>query len=210
MNAATVASSEEGANQFPIFRSAVGNPMLSVDVGTRGGAASALVLDGPVRGTKRKAEHRSENRSLGSGAFAEADRLEEQLSENRIVEEKGLDDLAELSRDDYSEWMSATSPLLCSPSPSQAIVHVSQSGLWDLQRKLTQGQRIGRGDVDKILRRRQSLTVPLDIRDAGSPFLDLPSPTDLDDACEKLGAHDLAEGLVKALDYVSGPEAEDL
>ena len=99
--------------------------------------------------------------------------------------------------------------LLMSPAPSprpDLFVHVSQSGLMHLRQKLTEGQKIGADDVHKVLNRRQSVTVPLDIRCAGSPFLDLPSPTDLDDVCEKLGAHDMAEGLVKALDYVDDVE----
>jgi len=84
--------------------------------------------------------------------------------------------------------------LLMSPCPqTDLFVHVSQSGLLDIKDKLTQGHIIGQDDVHKILSRRQSITIPVDIRCAGSPFLDLPEPTDLDDVVEKLGAHDMGK-----------------
>merc|ERR1712232_71357 len=116
-----------------------------------------------------------------------------------------LDDLSDISFDGNVPLMSPC------PSPGPGVyVHVSQSGLLDLRQKLTQGRQIEDEDVHKVLNRRQSITVPLDIRCAGSPFLDLPSPTDLDDVCEKLGAHDMAQGLVKAHDFTNeGTEVPD-
>jgi len=175
----TSAAIEEKEGQFPASCAAVGNPMPSNEAGVM-----------PIHGTKRKLEQEGEE-SLGGKAESKFHRAQEQMSE--ATTRSALSDLSDASLDGI---------LLMSPSPRPDLyVHVSQSGILDLRQKLTQGQQIGQEDVHKILHRRQSITVPLDIRGAGSPFLDLPSPTDLDDVFEKLGAHDMAEGLVKALEF---------
>eukprot|EP00930_Biecheleria_cincta_P070141 TRINITY_DN57790_c0_g1_i1.p1 TRINITY_DN57790_c0_g1~~TRINITY_DN57790_c0_g1_i1.p1 ORF type:complete len:263 (+),score=46.88 TRINITY_DN57790_c0_g1_i1:55-843(+) len=90
------------------------------------------------------------------------------------------------------------------------ICHVSRAGLECLEDKFAQGQDICVEDVSKLTASEHAADLPdgsilpLDIRGAGSPFLDLPSPTDLDDAFEKLGAAEMVAGLLKARDGVSG------
>jgi len=157
-----------------------------------------------MQGCKRKANrHLQENVQPNKVQTKVLSTETKVMPPNCCIPRSGLEDLSDCSRDlaDISRDLSDTSRDDCTPRKDH-FVHVSQSGLLDIRQKLMQGRDIRRGDMRKILHRRQSITVPLDIRAAGSPFLDLPSPTDLEDVCEKLGAHDMAEGLVKALDFV--------
>lgn len=177
------------------LHSAVGNPLMN----KQGAAPKDKENQAPPKGMKRKAQ------SEGSKIFeASTDQSKGHFAPKSILEPRvalGQHHVSDSAFEDLSDSSGDT-------SAPDLFVHVSKSGLLDVRQKLTQGHHLDREDVHKILQRRRSVTVPLDIRCAGSPFLDLPSPTDLDDVCEKLGAHDMAEGLVKALDYITRDEDE--
>lgn len=176
---------------------AVGNPLPGKELPDQENLGATHNMPAPARGMKRKSANLFDENEDASRSESKAPRNLE--SDSGVVTHSALDDLSDNSLD-----IPMLMPLM-SPSPDP-VVHVSQSGLLDLRQKLTEGTTIEQEDVRKVLHRRQSMTVPIDVRLAGSPFLDLPEPTDLDDVCEKLGAHSMAEGLVKALQYDASTE----